>query len=95
MAYTDQNNNGQLDDNDRLWIERIERKGNRITVVLNRAVWQGYYRKNFTEAASWFKRVLNINPQDRAAELYLGDSARFMVEGVPEDWEGVHQMEFK
>ena len=38
----------QLDDNDRLWIERIERKGRQITVVLSHAVWQGYYSKNFT-----------------------------------------------
>ena len=38
----------QLDDNDRLWIERIERRGTRITVVANRAVWQGKYFRNFT-----------------------------------------------
>jgi hypothetical protein len=38
----------QLDDNDRLWIERIERKGNQFTVVLSEAIWQGRYFKTFT-----------------------------------------------
>jgi hypothetical protein len=38
----------QLDDNDRLWIERIERRGQQITVVANLAKWQGKYFRNFT-----------------------------------------------
>ena len=38
----------QMDDNDRLWIERIERRGNRFTIVLNEAIWQGKYFKTFT-----------------------------------------------
>jgi hypothetical protein len=38
----------QLDDNDRLWIERIERRGNQFTVVLSEAIWQGRYFKTFT-----------------------------------------------
>lgn len=38
----------QLDDNDRLWIERIERAGNAFTVTLREAIWQGDYFKTFT-----------------------------------------------
>jgi hypothetical protein len=38
----------QLDDNDRLWIERVERKGNQFTIVLHEAIWQGRYFKTFT-----------------------------------------------
>ncbi|HUG92886.1 MAG TPA: hypothetical protein VML55_18740 [Planctomycetaceae bacterium] len=38
----------QLDDNDRIWVERIMRRGNRLTVVAHQAVWQGRYQKNFT-----------------------------------------------
>ena len=38
----------QLDDNDRVWIERIERRENQFTVVFSHAVWQGRYFKNFT-----------------------------------------------
>lgn len=38
----------QLDDNDRVWVERIERRGQKITVVANQAKWQGKYFRNFT-----------------------------------------------
>lgn len=38
----------QLDDNDRIWVERIERRGQKITVVANQAKWQGKYFRNFT-----------------------------------------------
>lgn len=38
----------QLDDNDRVWIERIERRGKQITVVANQAKWEGKYFRNFT-----------------------------------------------
>jgi hypothetical protein len=39
----------QLDDNDRVWVAQIERRGNQFTVVLHEAVWQGRYQKNFTQ----------------------------------------------
>lgn len=38
----------QLDDNDRVWIQRIERDGNQFTVVVQEAIWQGRYMKSFT-----------------------------------------------
>lgn len=38
----------QLDDNDRVWVEKIERRGNEITVVMSEAIWQGKYFKTFT-----------------------------------------------
>jgi hypothetical protein len=38
----------QLDDNDRVWVERIERRGQQLTVVANQAKWQGKYFRNFT-----------------------------------------------
>jgi hypothetical protein len=38
----------QFDDNDRVWVERIERRGQQITVVANVAKWQGKYFRNFT-----------------------------------------------
>lgn len=38
----------QLDDNDRVWIERIERSGNTFTVTMHQAIWQGKYFKTFT-----------------------------------------------
>jgi hypothetical protein len=39
----------QLDDNDRVWVERIERKGNKLNIVACQARWQGKYFRNFTK----------------------------------------------
>jgi hypothetical protein len=38
----------QLDDNDRVWIEKIERRGNEFIVTMHEAIWQGNYSKTFT-----------------------------------------------
>jgi hypothetical protein len=38
----------QLDDNDRVWIEKIERSGNEFTITMHEAIWQGNYFKTFT-----------------------------------------------
>lgn len=38
----------QLDDNDRVWIEKIERVGNAFTITMHEAIWQGNYFKTFT-----------------------------------------------
>lgn len=54
-----------------------------------------YFAKEFTEAAVCFKKVLKIHPEDKTAQLYLERSARYMVQGVPDDWEGVEEMAAK
>lgn len=54
-----------------------------------------YFEKEFAEAAVFFKNVLKVNPNDKTAKLYLERSAQFMVQGVPEDWEGVEAVESK
>lgn len=46
----------QLDDNDRVWVERIERQGNEFVITMNEAVWQGWYQKTFT-----YYQVLGVN----------------------------------
>jgi hypothetical protein len=46
----------QLDDNDRVWIERIERRGNQFEVVASEAIWRGKYFRNFT-----YYNVLAVN----------------------------------
>ncbi len=38
----------QLDDNDRVWVQKIERRGHEFTVMLQEAIWQGRYNKTFT-----------------------------------------------
>ncbi|MCI0694461.1 ATP-binding protein [candidate division KSB1 bacterium] len=54
-----------------------------------------YFAKDFAQAVVRFKNVLTANPNDKTAELYLRRSARFVVEGVTADWEGVETMESK
>ena len=75
----------QLDDNDRVWVEKIERKGNQFIVELNQATWQGNYWKNFTYynaygvnlgklppgeyEAKWIVRPLVFRQFDEAPDL--------------------------
>lgn len=54
-----------------------------------------YYDKKFAEASVKFSLILEENPDDKAARLYLERSARFMVEGVPADWAGVEALTSK
>jgi len=48
-----------------------------------------YYDKKFSESSVKFNKVLQDNPQDKAARIYLERCANYMVKGVPEDWTGV------
>jgi two-component system sensor histidine kinase ChiS len=52
-----------------------------------------YYDRKFAEASVRFNQVLECNPADRAARLYLQRAARFMVQGVPPDWDGDGMLE--
>ena len=54
-----------------------------------------YQRKQFGEAREFFKKVLELNPQDGAATLYEKRCEQFQTYGVPEEWEGVISLEVK
>ncbi len=54
-----------------------------------------YVAREFEEASVSFRRVLKVNETDKAARRYLELSAKYMVEGVAEDWEGVEKLERK
>lgn len=58
----------QLNDNDRVWVERIERRGNQFTIVVNEAVWQGRYSKNFTYYAVIGVNVGKLEPAKYEAQ---------------------------
>jgi two-component system sensor histidine kinase ChiS len=47
-----------------------------------------YYDRKFAEASVKFNRVLEQNPHDKAARLYLRRAAHYMVHSVPPDWAG-------
>ena len=48
-----------------------------------------YYNRRFTQASVKFQEVLDIFPQDRTTQILLQQSAKYMVKGVPDDWDGV------
>jgi signal transduction histidine kinase/ligand-binding sensor domain-containing protein/class 3 adenylate cyclase len=54
-----------------------------------------YFNKEFAEAVVFFKEVMKINPDDKAARLYLERSAKFVVEGIPRGWKGIEKFDIK
>ncbi len=54
-----------------------------------------YSQGNFVVAQGIFQKILRINPQDRAAMLYLKRCQRYQKIGVPQEWEGVTNLGFK
>jgi two-component system sensor histidine kinase ChiS len=53
---------------------------------------QLYYGKKFSEASVHFNQVLEKNPEDLAARIYLKRCANYMVNGAPPDWTGVETL---
>ncbi len=51
-----------------------------------------YYERKFAEASVRFNQVLEKNPEDKAALIYLKRCASYMVQGVPADWTGVEDL---
>lgn len=51
-----------------------------------------YYERKFSESSVHFNRVLEKNPEDMAARIYLKRCAKYMVNGVPDDWSGVETL---
>lgn len=51
-----------------------------------------YHDKKFPEASVFFNKVLQTNPKDEAARLYLQRAAHHMIHGVPENWAGAEVM---
>ncbi len=54
-----------------------------------------YYDRKFAEASVKFNQVLEKNPEDKAARIYLKRAATYMVQGVPPDWTGVENLLFE
>lgn len=61
---------------------------NRLTASHFEAGVSSFYERNFTAASVYFNEVLTINPDDKAAAIYLQRAAKLMVSGVPSDWDG-------
>ena len=54
-----------------------------------------YYQQQFEEAQGIFQEILQINPQDKAAILYVKRCQKYQQYGVPEGWDGVTDLDFK
>lgn len=61
---------------------------NRLTASHFEAGVSSFYERNFTAASVYFNEVLTMDPNDKAAAIYLQRSAKLMVTGVPGDWDG-------
>jgi two-component system sensor histidine kinase ChiS len=48
-----------------------------------------YSQKKFIQANRIFQEILQINPQDRAAKMYIERCEYYQEHGVPEDWKGI------
>ena len=51
-----------------------------------------YFKKSFPEAILAFKKVLEINPNDAPARLFLNKAAYYISNEVAENWTGVEKM---
>ena len=51
-----------------------------------------YFMRSFASAARFFDQVLEINPSDKAAIHYKNRSTHYLLEGIPDGWDGVEMM---
>ena len=56
---------------------------------------QLFYSKNFAEASVIFNQIVKKNPNDIASMRFLKLTAKYMVENVPETWDGTEIMNEK
>jgi len=54
-----------------------------------------YFGKNFDEAIGWFKKVLELTPDDFVAELHLHRCIEYKKNPPAEDWDGVFKLTTK
>lgn len=54
-----------------------------------------YFAKDFAEAVKCFTDVLKVLPDDLTTKHYLERSATFLLEGVPDDWQGIRTIDKK
>jgi hypothetical protein len=77
----------QLDDNDRVWVERIERRGKQFTIVVNEAIWQGRYSKTFTYYSAFGVNLGKLAPGKYEAKWIIKPLVfkQFEGDGRPND----------
>ena len=56
---------------------------------------KAYFNKDFKVAAEAFKKVIGVNPSDKAARMYLSKIELLIEAPIPMDWTGVETMMYK
>ena len=46
----------------------------------------------FAQAAGQFQEILNANPSDQPAQLFIKKTGNYLAVGVPDAWSGVEEM---
>jgi signal transduction histidine kinase/class 3 adenylate cyclase/CheY-like chemotaxis protein len=54
-----------------------------------------YYQQQFDESQKMFQEVLQVNPHDRAALLYVKRCEKYQKIGVPDGWDAIEILEEK
>jgi class 3 adenylate cyclase len=72
----------------------IRAKKQRTLETYNKAL-EDYFGKRFGESAVSFKNVVDQFPEDNSSKRYLDQAARYLVEGVDSDWQGVETLSVK
>lgn len=56
---------------------------------------QAFLNKDFTRAIEFFEKVIAVNPEDFAANLYLGRSKKLAEQGTDETWNPIEALQKK
>ncbi|RMG67626.1 MAG: hypothetical protein D6722_12825, partial [Bacteroidetes bacterium] len=70
--------------------EQAQRKADTSTAFAE--ALQAYFDRDFETAVKGFSRVIQHNPEDKAAHLYLQRALQARDQGVSKDWTGVETM---
>ena len=62
-----------------------------VTSTFNTGI-QHYFKQSFSQAISNFEQVVNQNPADKTAQLFLRKATQLEEMGVAENWTGVELM---
>lgn len=75
--------------------ERQTKERKQQTLELFNLALKDYFDQHFAEAAVSLKKVLAINPHDKTARRYLEHAAKYLIDTIPSNWDGVEVMEEK
>lgn len=71
------------------------REKKRATQVLFDEAYRLYCQKKFPQSKQSFLAVLDKNPEDRVAEVYINRCEYYKEHGVPKEWSGIESLSVK